>query len=65
MSFISDKLAPLINVSKYALNPFWVYFGAQDSLGSAKNVALFLFCILVGRPMEGYSIPSLPGYVSD
>ena len=65
MSFISDKLAPLINVSKYALNHFWVYSGAKDNLRSAKNVAFSLFCILVGRPMEGYSIPSLPGYVSD
>ena len=51
MCFIFDKLAPFpqINVSKYALNHFWVYFRVKDSFRSAKNVVFSLFCFMVCR----------------
>ena len=42
---------------------FWVYSSAKDSFRSAKNVVVFLFCILVGRPMVGLYAPS-SGYAT-
>ena len=45
-------------VSKNALNHFLVNSCAKDSLGRAKNVVFFLFCILVDRPMGGNPPPA-------
>ena len=54
VTLIFDKLAPpRIYVLKNGFNHFLVNSNAKDSLRRAKNVVLFLFCILVDRPMGG------------
>ena len=53
VSFIFDKLASWIYGSKDALNHVLVHSSPKTSLRNAKNVVLFLFCILVDRPMGG------------
>ena len=56
---------PWIYVSNDTLNHFLVNSSAKNSLKRAKNVIFFLFCILVGRPMEGGYSPRLPhGYAT-
>ena len=50
---------PLNKRFKLCLNHFLVQSSAKESLRSAKNVVFSLFCILVGRPMEGAIAPPL------
>ena len=42
---------------KMHFNHFLVHFSAKTNLRRAKNVVFSIFCILIDRPIGGYSPP--------
>ena len=66
VSFIFDKLAPQMYVSKDALNHFLVHSRKKNSLWSATNEVFSLFCILIHWPIGAAgAVASLPGFATE